>query len=226
MSIVRAGMRDLGLAACCVWCDAPDEAGLDRCGACITHHRSVRKRMSDPALPAPVRDLIRDLMSMSSNPAAYLHDPIHGSMLAEQYRRSGHQEVERVPETLEDVRQRFEPRTKPNPLRDIGHHGTSPPDSPEDVERLNAVIGTAEAVASTRTVPARPIPSPDRSDRPGEDRDLVDRVEAAALVSNVEEDLARLIVSNELDLKRRDRERWSEVLADVDALLGEDQDNS
>ena len=58
------------------------------------------------------------------------------------------------------------------------------------------------------------------------DRDLVDRVEAAALVSNVEEDLARLIVSNELDLKRRDRERWSEVLADVDALLDEDQDNS
>ena len=54
----------------------------------------------------------------------------------------------------------------------------------------------------------------------------MDRVEAAALVSNVEEDLARLIVSNELDLKRRDRERWSEVLADVDALLDEDQDNS
>ena len=86
--------------------------------------------MSDPALPAPVRDLIRDLMSMSSNPAAYFHDPIHGSMLAEQYRRQGQtwwralemaivETLERFPEY---VNQQLAQQAQQNPERFGGGH--------------------------------------------------------------------------------------------------------
>ena len=45
MSMPRRAMKNMGLQACCLRCDEPDDAGSDRCKTCIGHHESIREKM-------------------------------------------------------------------------------------------------------------------------------------------------------------------------------------
>ena len=81
-------MQELGFQACCLRCDAPDEAGVSRCSTCIQHHRSVRETIAAAPPDEPLYQLARELMAMASEPHRYDHDEVHGSSLMEQQRLS------------------------------------------------------------------------------------------------------------------------------------------
>ena len=72
-------MSDMGLAICCLMCDAPDDAGSARCKACISRHGKVRERLAKG--DDGVSRWGRELLAMMSTPQQYDFDDVHGEVL-------------------------------------------------------------------------------------------------------------------------------------------------
>ena len=79
-------MQELGFQACCLRCDAPDEAGTSRCSPCIQHHRSIREVIAAAPADDPLYQLAKELMAMAAEPHRYDHDEVHGASLLQQQR--------------------------------------------------------------------------------------------------------------------------------------------
>jgi hypothetical protein len=217
MSQVRRAMAEMGLAGCCAWCDAPDTPGSERCRACIGQHRKVRDRLASGA-DAPVDRAARELLGFMAEPHRHDHDPVHGPILLEQQARLGVYR-ERKANTVEDMEAAFaasRARTKTSVVAEVASQQGEAPEAEE--ARLIGVqaFDPEQLVADVqRTNPSRAIPKVDRSDRLGEDPELVARL-------NAERDAA---ADAEVDVERAVKERLerrgelSGLLDDLDAML-------
>ena len=61
MSMPRRAMKNMGLQACCLRCDEPDDAGSARCKTCIGHHESIRDKIAK----APPDDAFDEQLGLS-----------------------------------------------------------------------------------------------------------------------------------------------------------------
>ncbi|MDP6870085.1 MAG: hypothetical protein QGI21_04870 [Candidatus Poseidoniaceae archaeon] len=97
-----------------------------------------------------------------------------------------------------------------------------PPD--EILELMAEHLEAEDRHDGARTIPSRPIPKADRSERLGEDREMVDRVEGVKAASSAPKVLREVVEAATIAKRRRDRDDWEEVRTGVSDLLDDDLD--
>jgi len=229
MAMPRRAMKDLGFQACCLRCDAPDEVGTERCKGCITHHQRVR----DEIAKAPQGDVLyqfaRELLAMAANPNRYDNDEVHGPTLIQQQRLanelSGPQE-EVTSEDIEDIFALQASQEKSNIVQSIGNQNPWKDELPaeEVLNRMSESLEAEDRMDGARTIPSRPIPSVDRSDRVGEDRGMSDRIAGGVAAAEVAEPLREVVEAATIEERVRSREDWDETISEVTELLDDDLD--
>lgn len=226
MSLPRRAMQEMGLAICCLLCDAPDEAGSARCRACIGAHERARERISRDR-GGPIEQLGRDLLAYSSEPDRHDHHEIHGPMMREYGRLLTGHAGERPPPTQDEVEALFEEareKVQRNALRDAANQNPwsdVPPEPADAREMLRRLPNDVERHEGARTVPSRAIEQVDRSDRSGEDRSVSDRVRARASAQDFPEELREPVEEMLVEESTGRRQRLDELLGDVGDLIDE-----
>jgi hypothetical protein len=224
MSLPRQAMQQMGFAICCLLCDAPDTEGSARCRGCISTHKKVRDRISGDA-DEPIEQLAKNLMAYTTEPHRYDHDPVHGPFLKEAARLLASHRGQRPPPTEQEIEQAFEiarNTTKRNILREVGNT------VPKDLGNMNSAIELVDSIEpklenhGVRTNPSRIIPEIDRSDRPGEDRELMDRFRAEEEVRRKGEKLSESNVEKVIDERKARRDELKDLLSEVDQLIEDD----
>ena len=227
----RKAMQELGFQACCLRCDAPDAAGLVRCGPCIQHHRSVRETLASSPPDDPLFQLAKELMAMAAAPHRYDHDEVHGASLLEQQRIAATLLAPQPRRTEQDVALVFEgqrSQEKKNVLQDIANQNPwkHQPLEAKQAQKMGVDTWldshTADAHYGARTVPSKPIQHVDRSDRLGEDTALTDRVHAAATKRDMDEESAKIFEDLEFKERQERRKTLQSVMKDVKELVDDD----
>ncbi|MBT4066720.1 MAG: hypothetical protein HOE76_05840 [Euryarchaeota archaeon] len=229
MAMPRRAMKDLGFQACCLRCDAKDVAGSDRCRSCITHHKKVRDLIAKAPQSDELFQLARDLLAMAASPNRYDHDEAHGPVLREQQRLANSMAETKPLPSSEDIGQVFAEQAKRDKTSVVQTIGNQNPWKnqlpPEDVlERMADTLEVEDIEHGVRTIPSRPIAPVDRSDRLGEDRKMVDKIEAGRAASSVVEPLKEVVESATIAQRQRDRAGWEDAQSEVSELLDDDLD--
>ncbi len=232
MSMPRKAMKELGFQACCLWCDAPDDAGAKRCGPCIGHHRVVRESIAASQPDDPLFQLAKEIMAFAAAPHRYDHDEVHGAVLREQQRRaSGLSEPTPLPtsEQVGDLFAQQRTSSKESLIRQIGNKNPwkNKPPSAQVARILGQEAWEDEALRSdenygARTVPSSPIERVDRTERSGEDTALTDRVQSAAEVSTMEDEVAEIFEEIEFNRRQTKRKELKTALKDIQELVDDD----
>jgi len=228
MSGVRRAMLEMGLATCCLLCDAPDDAGSQRCKTCINLHKEMRERITTLPTESLVSQWGKELLHMLARPGAYEHHESHGPHMEVYAALLQGPASERKVVTEEDVKAAFaaaRAKRKTNPLRDIANQSPWRDENPSDDElkRLSAELPIDIVDASgVRTVPSKQIDRVDISDRSGEDHELSARVAASASQQDAPEDLRDVLIDLEVGEKRAERKQWDDLVEGLDDLLDED----
>ena len=225
----RRAMKDLGFQACCLRCDAGDVAGSERCRSCITHHKGVREQIAKAPQSNELFQLARDLLAMAASPNRYDHDEVHGPSLREQQRLANSLVEAKPLPTSEDIGELFATqakREKTSVVQTVGNQNPWKDQLPtEEVMTHMAESLEAEDIAhGARTIPSRTIAPVDRSDRLGEDRKMVDKIEAEKAAIDAPEPLKDIVESATLAQRKRDRKDWEEAQSEVSELLDDDLD--
>ena len=226
-------MQELGFQACCLRCDAPDDAGLRRCNGCIQHHRSIRETVAASPPDHPLYQLAKEIMVMAAAPHRHDHDEVHGDALVEQQRLAAALVGPVARRTEEDVALVFEEQRatkKANVLRDVANQNPWRERAPEAEEAKKisedtwlSGEGVDPANYGSRTVPSKPIQQVDRRDRPGEDTALTDRVHASAAEGG-DDDVAEIFRELEFKARQQRRADLKSALDDVKDLVDDDLD--
>jgi ribosomal protein L40E len=225
----RRAMKDLGFQACCLRCDASDVAGSERCRSCITHHKDVREQIAKAPQSNELFQLARDLLAMAASPNRYDHDEVHGPSLREQQRLANSLVEAKPLPTSEDISELFAAqakREKTSVVQTVGNQNPWKDQLPtEEVMTHMAESLEAEDIAhGARTIPSRTIAPIDRSDRLGEDRKMVDKIEAEKAAIDAPEPLKNIVESATLAQRKRDRKDWEDAQSGVSELLDGDLD--
>jgi len=229
MAMPRRAMKDLGFQACCLRCDASDVAGSERCRSCITHHKGVREQIAKAPQSNELFQLARDLLAMAASPNRYDHDEVHGPSLREQQRLANSLVEAKPLPTSEDISELFAAqakREKTSVVQTVGNQNPWKDQLPtEEVMTHMAESLEAEDIAhGARTIPSRTIAPIDRSDRLGEDRKMVDKIEAEKAAIDAPEPLKNIVESATLAQRKRDRKDWEDAQSGVSELLDGDLD--
>ncbi|MEC8978949.1 MAG: hypothetical protein VX433_02525 [Candidatus Thermoplasmatota archaeon] len=225
MSLPRRAMQQMGFTICCLLCDAPDQEGSARCRDCISTHKRVRERLSKTA-EGPIDQLAKDLMILTSEPERHDHDPVHGPFLKEAVRLLSAHRGHRPPPTEEEVMKAFELARKSS--RDSNLRKTELDSISEDGDALHDAIELVESGSTRdydtgqRTRPSRPIPTVDRSERLGEDRELMDRFRAEEEVRRTGEEASEEIIEELIDQRKKKRSEFADELSELDDLIDSD----
>ena len=225
----RRAMKDLGFQACCLRCDASDVAGSERCRSCITHHKGVREQIAKAPQSNELFQLARDLLAMAASPNRYDHDEVHGPSLREQQRLANSLVEAKPLPTSEDISELFAAqakRKKTSVVQTVGNQNPWKDQLPtEEVMTHMAESLEAEDIAhGARTIPSRTIARVDRSDRLGEDRKMVDKIEAEKAAIDAPEPLKDIVESATIAQRKRDRKDWEDAQSGVSELLDGDLD--
>ena len=231
MSMPRKAMQELGFQACCLRCDAPDVSGVARCSPCIQHHRNVREVLASAPPDDPLYQLAKEIMAMAAEPHRYDHDEVHGNALIEQQRLAGGLVGQRAKpdgDAVAAVFQEQREREKPNVLQDIANQNPwkdRPMGASEAQEMANDVLsveGGHDPHYGARTVPSKPIEKVDRTERPGEDTTLTDRVHAAASTHELDEEVAGIFGDIEFKQRQSKRKSLKAAMDEVKELVDDD----
>jgi len=225
----RRAMKDLGFQACCLRCDASDVVGSERCRSCITHHKGVREQIAKAPQSNELFQLARDLLAMAASPNRYDHDEVHGPSLREQQRLANSLVEAKPLPTSEDISELFAAqakRKKTSVVQTVGNQNPWKDQLPtEEVMTHMAESLEAEDIAhGARTIPSRTIAPVDRSDRLGEDRKMVDKIEAEKAAIDAPEPLKDIVESATIAQRKRDRKDWEDAQSGVSELLDGDLD--
>ncbi len=225
----RRAMKDLGFQACCLRCDASDVAGSERCRSCITHHKGVREQIAKAPQSNELFQLARDLLAMAASPNRYDHDEVHGPSLREQQLLANSLVEAKPLPTSEDISELFAAqakRKKTSVVQTVGNQNPWKDQLPtEEVMTHMAESLEAEDIAhGARTIPSRTIAPVDRSDRLGEDRKMVDKIEAEKAAIDAPEPLKDIVESATIAQRKRDRKDWEDAQSGVSELLDGDLD--
>ena len=225
----RRAMKDLGFQACCLRCDAKDVAGSERCRSCISHHKRVREQISKASPSDELFQFARDLLAMAASPNRYDHDEVHGPSLREQQVLANSLAEAKPLPTSEDIQSVFAEqakRDKTSVIQTVGNQNPwkdqLPPE--EILEHMAEVLEVEEMNHGSRTIPSRPIATVDRSDRLGEDRKMVDKIEAGKVSSKAPESLKEVIEAETIAQRELARKEWERVQSGVSELLDDDLD--
>ena len=224
MSLPRRAMKELGLQACCLWCDAPDIEGLQRCTPCIARHKSIRERLAQAPPDDGLAQFAKELLLMAASPHRYDHLEGHGPILHEQQRIAASMLGERKRTTQEEVEAVFERQSqvkKANIIRDFANQNEWKDQAPT-TDQAHSMADTffseqPQENAHARTNPSKPIAQVDRSDRVGEDLELTYRLEAQR--NNVVDDV---LIDLEVESKQRVRKSYTDAISSIDELLEDD----
>lgn len=215
----------MGLATCCVLCDAPDEAGSNRCRQCITTHKGVRERVSELPPQSLASQWSKELFQMLARPSSYEHDDTHGEWMTAYAQLLHGQSKKPRAVTQEDVEAAFENarnKKKMNTLREMANQSKWKDSDPTEKELndLSQELPTDTIDNSgIRTVPSKEIAQVDRSERPGEDHELTARVQANAASQDAPDDLRDLMVDLKVGEKRVGRKQWKDIVDGVEDLF-------
>jgi hypothetical protein len=173
--------------------------------------------------------LARDLLAMAASPNRYDHDEAHGPVLREQQRLANSMAETKPLPSSEDIGQVFAEQAKRDKTSVVQTIGNQNPWKnqlpPEDVlERMADTLEVEDIEHGVRTIPSRPIAPVDRSDRLGEDRKMVDKIEAGRAASSVVEPLKEVVESATIAQRQRDRAGWEDAQSEVSELLDDDLD--
>lgn len=232
MSMPRRAMKNMGLQACCLRCDEPDDAGSKRCKTCIGHHESMRERIAKAPPDDAFYQFAKELLTMTAAPHRFDNDPVHGRALEEQQILASKLVTKPNPLTEEDIVETFQQQRsakKSNLIQAIANKNqwkNSPP-KPDVARQIGEEAWRDEDLDDSdyhtgRTVPSQNIPSVDRSDRVGEDAEMVTRVDIQAKGKGVDQELLDIIESEEVQQQKQKKDDWNSTLSDVDNLLNDD----
>ena len=230
MSMPRRAMQEMGFQACCLFCDAVDTIGTSRCKSCISSHRIVRTKLLDTSYDTPVAKLARELMAMTAAPHRYDHDETHGEILREQQRLAVELMGESPKIDIEDISKIFESQKSKsgrNIIQDIANNNPWK-DSAPPAEVANFIgkeawsdeeLAKYANIETRRTVPSKEISKVDRSDRLGEDHELLDRIKSKQVSALGPAELEDIIEESIIEARVEKRDRMSQALDDVLDLL-------
>jgi len=229
MAMPRRAMKDLGFQACCLRCDAQDISGSQRCRSCISHHKKVREIIAKSSPSDELFQLAKDLLAMAASPNRYDHDEAHGPALREQQRLANSLAEAKPLPTEEDINQLFAAqakREKTSVVQTVGNQNPWKDELPPDeiLEYMSEALEAEDIEYGARTIPSRPIAAVDRSDRIGEDREMVDRIEAGMAASEAPEPLKEVVEAATIAQRERDRAEWEGAQSEVSELLDDDLD--
>ncbi len=225
MSLPRQAMQQMGFAICCLLCDAPDTEGSKRCKDCISTHKKVRDRISGD-VSGPIEQLAKDLMAFTTEPHRHDHDPIHGPFLKEAARLLASHRGQRPPPTEQEISQAFEIAKKTsrrNIIREIANTVSDNGDVDSAIELVDS-LPTRDDAPGARTVPSRTIPKIDRSDRPGEDREFMDRFKAEEEIRKVGEEISEPKVEKLVEERKAKRQELDNLLTGLDQLIEDEKE--
>ena len=218
-------MQQMGFTICCLLCDAPDQEGSSRCKGCISTHKRVRERLSKTA-ENTVDQFAKDLMILTSEPERHDHDPVHGPFLKEAARLLSAHRGQRPPPTEEEVMKAFElariSSRESNLRKTEVDLAESDEDILQDAIELVESGSTKDYDTGQRTRPSRPIPTVDRTERLGEDRELMDRFRAEEQVRRTGEEASEGIIEELIDKRKKKRSELADELSDLDDLIDSD----
>lgn len=228
----RRAMKDMGLQACCLWCDEPDEAGSSRCANCIDSHRRIRDEIAKAPPEDAFYQFAKELLAMAVAPHRHDNDPIHGKVLEEQQRLAGRYIPKDPEQTEQDVLDVFEHQKraeKPNIIQNIANKNQwrEKPPEPEHARQIGADTWRGESIDTGqyhagRTIPSKNIAPIDRSDRAGEDVKMVTRTNIKAENSGVDEEILEILENEELHQKKAKKVAWDSTVSDVLNLLDDE----
>ena len=232
MSMPRRAMKNMGLQACCLRCDEPDDAGSIRCKTCIGHHESMRDRIAKAPPDDAFYQFAKELLTMAAAPHRFDNDPVHGRTLEEQQILASKLVTKPSPITEEDIVETFQQQRstkKSNLLQEVANKNqwkNSPP-KPDVARHIGEEAWRDEDLDDSeyhtgRTIPSQNIPSVDRSDRVGEDKKMVARADIQAKGKGVDQELLDIIEVEEMHQQKQKKEDWKSTLSDVDNLLNDD----
>ncbi len=229
MAMPRRAMKDLGFQACCLRCDAKDIAGSDRCRSCISHHKAVREKIAKAPKSDELFQLARDMLAMAASPNRYDHDEVHGPVLREQQLLANSLAETKALPTSEEIGQLFASqarREKTSIVQTVGNQNPWKDQLPpgEVLEHMAHTLEAEEIEHGARTIPSKPIAAVDRSDRLGEDRDMVDKIEAEKAAFDAPEPLKEVVEAATIAQRKRDRDNWQGAKSEVSELLDDDLD--
>ena len=225
MSLPRQAMQQMGFAICCLLCDAPDTEGSKRCKDCISTHKKVRDRISGD-VSGPIEQLAKDLMAFTTEPHRHDHDPVHGPFLKEAARLLASHRGQRPPPTEQEISQAFEIAKKTsrrNIIREIANTVSDNGDVDSAIELVDS-LPTRDDAPGARTVPSRTIPKIDRSDRPGEDREFMDRFKAEEEIRKGGEEISEPKVEKLVEERKAKREELDNLLSGLDQLIEDEKE--
>ena len=229
MSMPRRAMKDMGMQACCLRCDEPDQKGSSRCKKCIGHHMKIREEIAKASPDDPLYQFAKELLAMIVAPHRYDSDPIHGPALEEQQRLAAAYIPQGEEQTEQDVFDVFETQkgmTKTNIIQNVANKNKwkDQPPEPELARRIGEDAWRddeidVEQYHSGRTVPSQDINPVDRSDRPGEDVEMVTKTNIDADFNDLDSEIIDIIKNEEIHQKKKKKVEWETMISDIDDLL-------
>ena len=213
MSMPRRAMKDMGFQACCLWCDEPDEPGSSRCQKCIASHSRIREEIAKAPAEDAFYQFAKELLAMSVAP--------HRQYI-----------TERQDQTEQDVLEIFENQKKiekQNIIQDIANKNRwkDRPPEPEAARKIGSDTWNETDIDTNqyhagRTIPSKNIAPVDRSDRAGEDIEMVTRANIKAKNADVDEDILKILENEELHQRKAKKDVWQSTVSDVLDMLDDD----
>ena len=134
--------------------------------------------------------------------------------------------IEKVQSIVDNVKVAIKKRNKMNVVQEVGNQNRWKDELPaEDI--LAQMVESLEAEDrhdGARTVLSRPIERADRSDRVGEDMEMLDRIEGQKAASEAPESLKEIVELATIEQRKRDRSGWEDLRSEISKLLDDDLD--
>ena len=175
----------------------------------------------------------KELLAMSVAPHRHDTDPIHGPCLEEQQRRASQYAPKKKEQSGQDVLEIFELQKsveKQSIIQNIANKNQwkDKPPEPEVARKIGTETWSEKDIDrdqyhAGRTIPSKDISPVDRSDRAGEDTEMVTRTNIKAGNVGVDDGILEILENEELHQKKTKKMVWDSTVSDVLNLL-EDED--
>ena len=175
----------------------------------------------------------KELLAMSVAPHRHDTDPIHGPCLEEQQRRASQYAPKKKEQSGQDVLEIFELQKsveKQSIIQNIANKNQwkDKPPEPEVARKIGTETWSEKDIDrdqyhAGRTIPSKDIAPVDRSDRAGEDAEMVTRTNVKAGNVGVDDGILEILENEELHQKKTKKMVWDSTVSDVLNLL-EDED--
>jgi len=192
----------------------------------------IREEIAKASPDDPLYQFAKELLAMIVAPHRYDNDPVHGPYLEEQQLLAAVYLPKGKEQTEKDVFEIFETQkniTKPNIIQNIANKNKwkdQPPD-PKSAQRIGEEAWKVDEIDveqyhSGRTIPSQEIRPVDRSDRKGEDVEMVARTNIKAQRDHVDDEILEIIENEELHQRKSREENWDSAVSDVLDMLNDE----